>query len=111
MIELAGKIPFRLKVKNGESKYIFKKALETVIPRENLYRPKMGFGVPLHLWFSGKLNSYTKGVLLSKKAKIKGLIRQGAIKNMLEGHSETNDFGPRLWALLSLELWLKSFFN
>ncbi|OGM06231.1 asparagine synthase (glutamine-hydrolyzing) [Candidatus Woesebacteria bacterium RIFCSPHIGHO2_12_FULL_42_9] len=111
MIELAGKIPFRLKVKNGESKYILKKALETVIPRENLYRPKMGFGVPLHLWFSGKLNSYTKGVLLSKKAKVKGLIRQDAIKNMLEGHSETNDFGPRLWALLSLELWLKSFFN
>jgi len=111
MIELAGKIPFRLKVKNGESKYILKKALETVIPRENLYRPKMGFGVPLHLWFSGKLNKYTRGVLLSKKAEIKGLVRQDAIKNMLEGHSETNDFGPRLWALLSLELWLKSFFN
>ncbi|OGM15572.1 asparagine synthase (glutamine-hydrolyzing) [Candidatus Woesebacteria bacterium RIFCSPLOWO2_01_FULL_43_11] len=111
MIELAGKIPFRLKVKNGESKYIFKKALERVVPRENLYRPKMGFGVPLHIWFSGKLNSYTKGVLLSKKAKIKGLIRQDVIKNMLEGHSETSDFGPRLWALLSLELWLRRFFD
>jgi len=111
MIELADKIPFNLKVKNGESKYILKKALEKVIPKENIYRDKMGFSVPLHLWFSGKLNSYAKGVMLSKKAKIRELIRQDAIKNMLGSHSETSDFGPRLWSLFSLEHWLRQFFD
>lgn len=111
MIELADKIPFSLKVKNGESKYILKKALARVVPKENLYRGKMGFGVPLHIWFSGKLNNYAERVLLSKKAKIKEFIKQEVIKNMLEGHSETSDFGPRLWALLSLELWFREFFH
>jgi len=111
MIELACKIPFNLKVKKGESKYILKKALEKVVPKENLYRPKMGFGVPLHLWFSGKLNYYAKGVLLSKKTKIKSFINQDTIKTMLKSHSQTSDFGPKLWSLLSLELWMREYFN
>lgn len=111
MIELAGKIPFNLKVKNSESKYILKKALEKIIPKENLYRPKMGFGIPLHIWFSGKLNRYARGKLLSKKTKIRTLIRQDLIDKMLKSHSEKSDFGPKLWALLSLELWFEAYFN
>ena len=111
MIELAGSIPFNLKVRGGESKFILKKALEKVVPKQNLYRRKMGFGVPLHLWFSGKLNPYAKSILLSKKAKIRGFIKQEAVKDMLKAHSATTDFGPRLWALLSLELWLRQFFH
>lgn len=111
MIELAGKIPYNLKVKKGESKYILKKALEKVVPKENLYRPKMGFGIPLHIWFSGKLKSYATSILLSKKSKVKELIREDTIESMLKLHSEQSDFGPRLWALLSLELWMKEYFN
>jgi len=111
MIELAGSIPFNLKVRGGESKFILKKALEKVVPKQNLYRRKMGFGVPLHLWFSGKLNPYAKSILLSKKAKIREFIKQEAVKDMLKAHSTTTDFGPRLWALLSLELWLRQFFH
>ncbi len=111
MIELSDQIPFNLKVKKGESKYILKKALEKVVPKENLYRPKMGFGVPLHIWFSGKLRGYATSVLLSKKAKIKEIIKEDEIETMLKSHSETSDFGPKLWALLSLELWMKEYFN
>jgi len=111
MIELAGKIPFNLKVKKGESKYILKKALEKVVPKQNLYRPKMGFGLPLHIWFSGKLKSYAESVLLSKKTKIHKFIQDDDIKTMLQSHSETSDFGPKLWSLLSLELWMRGYFN
>ena len=111
MIELACKIPFNLKVKKGESKYILKKALERVVPKENLYRPKMGFGLPLHIWFSGKLKSYATSVLLSKKTKIKEIIREDDFKTMFVSHSETSDFGPKLWSLLSLELWMREYFN
>src|SRR3989344_970842 len=68
MIELSGKIPFNLKVKKGESKYILKKALEKIVPKENLYREKMGFGIPLSDWFSGKLNSYSKKILLNRRS-------------------------------------------
>jgi asparagine synthase (glutamine-hydrolysing) len=111
MIELAGKIPFSLKVKNGESKYILKKAFEKIVPKENLYRPKMGFTIPLDKWFSGELNGYAKSLLLSKKSQIQELFDMEYVKGIIEDNNRREDFGPRLWALMCLELWLQSYFT
>lgn len=115
MVELAAKIDFDLKVKgygkNAELKYIFKKALEDIVPKENLYREKRGFSIPLSKWFSGDLNKYAKSMLLSKTAHTKKLFNQNEIKRMLSEHSEEIDFGPQLWSLLTLELWFQSYFK
>ncbi len=111
MIELAGKIPFNLKIKRGESKYILKKAFEKIVPKENLYRTKVGFSIPLDRWFSGKLNDYAKEILLSKKSMIKEMFDTERIKYMIADENKSEDFGPRLWSLMSLELWLRSYFS
>lgn len=111
MIELSGKIPFSLKTKNGECKYILKKALEKIVPKENLYRPKVGFGIPLNKWFSGKLNKYAKGILLSEKSMVVDIVSRDYIQRIVDDNNRVGDFGPRLWALTSLELWLKSYFG
>jgi len=111
MIELACKIPFNLKVKDGESKYILKKAFEKIVPKENLYRPKMGFTIPLNKWFSGELNSYAKSVLLNKKSFVKDVFDVNYVKSMIEDNNKSQDFGPRLWTLMSLELWHKAYFE
>jgi len=110
MIELACKIPFNLKIKNGKSKYILKKAFEKIVPKENLYRPKMGFTIPLNKWFSGELNSYAKNILLNKNSHVKEFFDIDYLKNMIENNNESQDFGPRLWTLMSLELWMKAYF-
>lgn len=110
IIDLAGSIPFDLKVKNGESKYIFKKALEKIVPKENLYRPKVGFTIPLDRWFSGKLNGFARNTLLSKNSMVKDLFNKEYIKTMIKDKNKSQDFGPRLWALMSLELWLRAYF-
>lgn len=101
MIELGCKIPFNLKVKNGESKYIFKKALESIVPKENLYRPKMGFTISLEDWFKGDLNSYFKKTVLNKKA----LINEFIDLSDLDISANT-----KKWNLLMLELWLQNYF-
>lgn len=111
MIELAGRIPFDLKVKKGIPKYIQKKAFESIVPKENLYREKMGFTIPLDNWFSGKLNSYAKKVLLSKKSHIREMFDTNHISEMIDDNNKSEDFGPRLWALMSLELWMKAYFS
>lgn len=111
MIELAAKIPYHLKVKGSENKYILKKAMEKLVPKENLYREKKGFSVPLDAWFSGKLNKYGRSILLSKNSKTKSFLRQDYIKKMLSEHSPSLDYGPQLWTLLTLELWFRSYFN
>lgn len=111
LVELAAKIPFGLKVKGKDLKYILKKAAERLVPKENLYRPKMGFSIPLADWFSGKINKYASSVLLSKKTSSRGLFKQEVIRRMLKTHGEDKDFGPKLWALLSLELWFRQYLD
>jgi asparagine synthase (glutamine-hydrolysing) len=111
MVELACKIPSGLKVKNGISKYILKKALEGIVPKKNLYRRKVGFTIPLDKWFTGSLKEYSKSKLLSRNTKTGYLFNSNEIKRMLNSHSVKNDFGSRLWALLALENWCCTFFN
>jgi asparagine synthase (glutamine-hydrolysing) len=55
IIEYSATIPFELKYKNKESKYILKKVLERYLPKELIYRKKMGFGIPMIEWFKKDL--------------------------------------------------------
>jgi asparagine synthase (glutamine-hydrolysing) len=115
MIELTCQIPFDLKVKGfgnkSEYKYILKKALEPYIPKENLYRPKKGFSIPLSKWFSGKLNSYARSQLLTKNSATSKVLQTSYIRTMLENHNEVSDFGPKLWSILTFELWMREYFD
>ncbi len=111
IVELASKMPFDLKVHGNEYKYILKKTVEKIVPRENLYRKKMGFTIPLGSWFTGNLNGYTKSILFDKRAMLSKSINKQKIKAMLSSHSQKRDYGLKLWSLLTLELWFKRFFT
>lgn len=100
MIELGCQIPFNLKVKNGETKYIFKKALEQIVPKENLYRPKMGFTISLEDWFKGDLNKFFK----------QKINNNSKISNFLDISKLNLDNNQKKWSLLMLELWLSNYF-
>ena len=54
LVNLVRKIPNNYKLRNGERKYILKKALKPVLPDEILYRKKKGFGIPIGMWFKDK---------------------------------------------------------
>jgi asparagine synthase (glutamine-hydrolysing) len=111
-VELAAQIPFSLKLKNFSiPKYILKKALEPLVPHENLYRPKVGFSSPLSVWFSGRMAPFAASTLLSKTALINEFIDHREVKNMFESNKHKDDFGMQLWNLLQLELWLQAFFK
>lgn len=110
MIELTAKIPYNLKVKGGVNKYILKKALEGVVPHENLYRKKMGFSIPLDRWFSGELNEYMTAQIKSKKSIVRLLFTTEEVQRMLSSHSIKSDYGPKLWSLLTLDLWYRQYF-
>lgn len=112
-LELTAKIPFDLKLFGADNKkYILKKALEGFIPDEILYRKKMGFGLPIDDWFRLNLKDYTREILLSRKALERKLFRQKEIKNILDEHESSKiNFAYRIWALLTLELWFREFFD
>jgi len=112
MLELTAKIPFNLKIKGlNNKKYILKEALRGIIPDEVMFRPKMGFGVPIDSWFRGELKEYAYDILLSEKSIQRGLFRKEEMKKILDSHNATTiNYSPRIWALLTLELWFREYF-
>ncbi len=113
-MEMTAQIPSNLKLKGlNNKKYILKKALaKNLVPKEILYRKKMGFGVPVDHWFRGELKQFVYDTLLSEKALSRGLFNEQAIKALLDTHTTTKiNHGYRIWALITLELWFQEFFD
>ncbi len=113
LLELTAKIPFSLKLKGwNDKKYILKEALRGIVPDEVMFRPKMGFGIPIHKWFRSELKEYARETLLSDKALSRNLFRREALEKLLAEHCATRvDYGYHIWALITLELWFQEYFD
>lgn len=113
MLELTAQIPFYLKLKGkNNKKYILKEALRGIIPDEVMFRKKMGFGIPIHDWFRTDLKNYAHDLLLSEKAISRRIFKKESVKKLLDTHCNTKvDFGYHIWALITLELWFREYFD
>jgi asparagine synthase (glutamine-hydrolysing) len=106
LIEYVQKIPAELKLKGVSTKYIFKKALEGIVPHEILYREKQGFGVPINEWINLQLKDRIRETLLEKRTTERGFFEPKYIKILLdEHHKNRRDHSYSLWILWMLELW------
>ncbi|MDQ3132075.1 MAG: asparagine synthase (glutamine-hydrolyzing) [Acidobacteriota bacterium] len=110
LIEYVQKIPAQLKLKGTETKYIFKKALEGIVPNEILYREKQGFGVPINEWINLQLKDRIYETLLEKRTLERGYFEAKYIKILLDEHRRNRrDHSYSLWILWMLELWHRQF--
>jgi asparagine synthase (glutamine-hydrolysing) len=106
LVEFALRLPMELKIRGGERKYLLKKAFDGVLPRENMYRRKQGFALPIGEWFRGELRGLVLDTVLSTEARTRGYFRTDALERLVHDHVEGRaDHTHRLWALLMLELW------
>ena len=111
-MELAAQIPSSLKLHGREKKYIFKLALEGIIPHANLYRRKMGFGVPIEHWFRGPLKKYIQETLTDPQSLPCKLFNRASLNHLIAEHQHTHiSHAYRLWSLLTLELWWRAFWG
>lgn len=106
VVELAARMPLRLKFRRGRGKRILLETFAELVPKAVKRRKKMGFGVPLDHWFRGPLAGFAQDVLLDSRTLGRGLFRPEVVQELLESHvSGQFDHSYRLWALLVLELW------
>jgi len=111
-MELVCEIPFHLKLRGTESKFILKKAFKDSLPGAIFKRKKMGFGVPLSKWFRNELKEYVYEVLLDHKTLNRGYFRREGIERLLNDHIGFRyDHSARIWALLFLEIWFRVFMD
>jgi asparagine synthase (glutamine-hydrolysing) len=108
VVELACRIPARLKVRGRTSKWILKKAMKDKLPPAILRQRKQGFSIPIDRWFRGEFYPTVRRILLEEDAEAHRYVRKETVGWMLEAHRSGKQlFGPQLYCLLVLELWLK----
>src|SRR5207248_8418793 len=93
-------------------KRILREAMKGLPPETILKRPKMGFPVPFATWTRGAWNAVARDVLLDRTTRQRGIMDARAIETLLRDHAAgTTDGGDRIWSLLNLELWYRTFID
>ena len=83
-----------------------------LLPPSILNRPKMGFPVPIASWTRAGWNGAVRGVLLDRRSRERGIIDAPAVDLLLREHAAGKaDGADRLWTLLNLELWYRTFID
>ena len=109
LVEWLSNLPPDLKLRNGEGKYLLKKALGPYLPPEILYRPKQGFGVPLASWFRGPLRQSIRAAVLGPVLADTGWFNPAYLRRLVDDHqSGRSDHSAPLWTLMMFESFLRT---
>src|SRR5437773_1510781 len=106
LIEYAMGLPRNLKVRGASGKHILKRALESVLPADVLYKPKRGFGAPTREWFRGPESKSLVKQLMNSSIRERNFFDYSFIQHLADEHArEAHDWSANLWCLLNLSLW------
>lgn len=112
IVDFSFAIPPQLKLNGASEKWILKEAVRDLLPAIVVDRPKSGMRVPVQQWLHSSLRKLGNELLLGKRARSRGLFRAETIKNWMRGEGSVYARqGGKLWLLLTLELWLRAFFD
>lgn len=107
-VEWVSGLPSSSKLRNGEGKHIFKKALKPFLSDDILYRKKMGFSIPLGDWLRGPLHESMRKAVLNPALLDTGIFNESYLKQMIDQHqSGTKDHTVSLWSVLMFEAFLR----
>ena len=108
LVEWLATLPSDMKVRGQEGKFIFKKAMEPSLPNDVLYRPKMGFAVPLARWFRGPLRHRVREALTGERLAGTGWFDAAYLRHLVDAHeSGRRDYSAPIWTVLMFEAFLR----
>lgn len=109
LVEWLASLPSTHKIQGQEGKYLFKKAMEPMLPNDVLYRPKMGFAVPLANWFRGPLRERVRSALTGEILAATGMFNPAYLRHLVDAHQNgSRDYSAPLWTLLMFEAFLRN---
>jgi asparagine synthase (glutamine-hydrolysing) len=111
LIERVARLPFSMKMRGLTGKVVLKRAQRQRLPRVTLERKKMGFGVPIDVWFKGGFSRLLEDVLLSSRSRERGLLDPKGVRALIDEHKTRGGRQTPLFALLMLELWAQKFLD
>jgi asparagine synthase (glutamine-hydrolysing) len=106
LVEFTASIPAKYDTQAMAGKFILKAAVEDLLPRDIVYRQKMGFPTPWAYWLAGPQLDQLEQLLLEPRTVERKYFRPEALKKLFAEHRAGHrDHGNRIWRLLNLELW------
>lgn len=109
LVEWVSSLPSDVKLRGGEGKYLLKEALRPLLPEEVLFRRKMGFAVPLDLWFRDSLRQHIAEVVRGERLARSGIFEPAGLRRLVAEHqSGRRDHSAPLWTLLMFDGFLRS---
>ena len=109
LVEWMATLPSSLKIRGTEQKWLLKKAMEPHVPHDVMYRPKMGFAIPVAEWFRGPLAGRVKSSLLGQRLSDTGLFDRDTLKRLVDQHqSGMRDHSTAIWTVLMFDAFLKN---
>ena len=107
VIEHAWRVPFELKVRGGEGKWLLRRVLYRYLPRALIDRPKMGFGVPVADWLRAPLREWAETLLDERRLRDEGYFDVTTVRDTWTEHvAGRADHAMRLWPILMFQAWL-----
>jgi asparagine synthase (glutamine-hydrolysing) len=112
VVEFAAALPPGMKLRRLTHKYLLKRAMRGILPAGILHRRKSGFGVPMETWLRGELRTLLVDTLLDSRSRSRGYFRPHVVQRYVDEHlSGRMHHHARLWGLLMLELWHRTFID
>ena len=112
LVEFAAQLPDEWKLRGFTTKRVLRESMKGLLPDSILNRPKMGFPVPFAAWTRGSWNGVAREVLLDSRSRQRGIIDPSAVDRLLRDHADgRTEGGDRIWSLLNLELWYRTFID
>lgn len=110
LLELSANLPTELKLRRTNGKYILKKACEGILPKEIIFRKKVGFDAPVGLWFKRELKEFVEKCFSPACLRETQLFNPEAVQGLLKSHfSNRSDLSVHLWMILVLEIWYRMY--
>ena len=112
LVDLAAKLPPRLKQNGSEGKWILKQAMGGILPPDVIHRPKTGFGAPLRHWLRGELREFVDETLAPAQLKKRGLFDPAGVRRLIKADREGRiDGAYTIFALVCIEAWCRLFID
>ncbi len=111
LVEWATRLPSDFKVKGRQSKFILKEVARSLVPRELVDRPKMGFAIPRADWLRTGLREMTYDLLTDATARDRGWFKTQEVEGTLADHMSGHDKDALLWPMIMLELWARNWLD
>lgn len=110
LVAFSQKLPPKLKMKNGVTKYLLKKVAERYLPHDIIYRPKTGFGAPVRRWITQDLHTMIEDRLSSENLKKRGIFDADEVWKLIKDNKAGKiDASYSIWSLLAIDSWYKQF--